>query len=303
MRFAVVIAALLAATPTYALTRSEIDDALTAVDVSTMRECVEALGDRLVFDTEVRDLNGDGIDEVVAFSGSSGKSVCFGQSGRDVHLLIRDDAGRWQSSFGFDAHSLRYIDRTGSDWPDIEIGGPGFCFPIWRYQDGAYGIWKTCEDGELVFAEGIRDGAVPSGKASRTKGSADSTPNDVVSLRNLVGMAFDHNGSDVLVVADKGLIVYRRPKSSIAGIVKPGTVLFRAAPWDSAATGPLKGIAYVFKKGCAPAPYEVRGRFDADEFTLTGASPMRAKASCAVTGKSASSANASLRFVGTWGDE
>ena len=25
-------------------------------------------------------------------------------------------------------------------WPDIEMGGPGFCFPVWRWNGKAYAL-------------------------------------------------------------------------------------------------------------------------------------------------------------------
>lgn len=127
---------------------------------------------------------------------------------------------------------------------------------------------------------------------------------EVVSLRSLDGLPYDHNGSEMIVDAAKGVIVYAKPKASIAGTVRPGTVLFRGEPWSlDPRTVPIRGTAFVFRKGCAPAPYAVRGTYRGDGFVLTGAAPVRAKGSCAVTGASAASGNARLAFESTYMDE
>lgn len=114
---------------------------------------------------------------------------------------------------------------------------------------------------------------------------------------------FDHNGSAMVVNPAAGSIVYRDPKKSIAGTIKPGTLLFRAnAPWDPYDDKVVvKGIAYVFKKGCKPAPYEVSGRQEGwHTLLLKGAAPVRAKNGCNVVGYKMNG-NSTLKFV-SWGD-
>ncbi|WP_062114891.1 hypothetical protein [Aureimonas sp. AU40] len=137
--------------------------------------------------------------------------------------------------------------------------------------------------------------------------TASATPSaaaEVMSLRSLDGLPFDHNGSEMIVDAAKGVIVYAKPKASIVGTVEPGTVLFRGEPWSlDPRSSPIRGKAYVFRKGCAPAPYEVRGTYRGEGFVLTGIAPVRAKESCAVTGASTSSGNARLAFESTYMDE
>lgn len=131
-----------------------------------------------------------------------------------------------------------------------------------------------------------------------------STKAEVVPLNSLAGLPFDHNGSEMVVDAAKGVIVYARPKASIAGTVKPGTVLYRGRPWSlDPRSVPIRGTAFVYKKGCAPAPYEVRGEYRGQAFNLSGAAPVRSKTSCDITGVSTSSGNASLEFESTYMDE
>jgi hypothetical protein len=98
---------------------------------------------------------------------------------------------------------------------------------------------------------------------------------------------FVHNGSSMLVDPDAGVITYDSPKQSIAGSVQPGMLLFRAyAPWNPDDGNALvSGTAYVFKKGCAPAPYPVSGRHEGrDTLVLYGAAPVREKHGCRVVG-------------------
>jgi len=111
------------------------------------------------------------------------------------------------------------------------------------------------------------------------------------------GDVVDHNGSWMLVFPRAGLIVYDKPKTSIADVVRKGDVLFRGEIGRRA----VRGTAYVFKSGCAPEPYAVRGNgYDGSpdaRLVLKGAAPVRAQG-CAVTKTSTTSGNATLVFKG-----
>lgn len=101
-----------------------------------------------------------------------------------------------------------------------------------------------------------------------------------------------HNGSRMSALREKGLILYLEPKASIAGTIRPGTVLFRGVLGKK-----ISGTAYVFKGGCAPAPYHVEGRnYDITGFVLKGAAPIRDPHSCAILGYTRASRNARLVF-------
>ncbi|MDE1991159.1 MAG: hypothetical protein KGI75_01585 [Rhizobiaceae bacterium] len=110
---------------------------------------------------------------------------------------------------------------------------------------------------------------------------------------------FDHNGSAVLLEPVAGTISYIRPKPSIAGTVQTGTVLFRGAPFHN--KGRLTGTAYLFKRGCAPAPYHVEGGYNsaARAYVLSGNAPIRDRNSCNILGYTASSPNTRLVFKET----
>lgn len=100
------------------------------------RSCNE----KLAYEAEVVDLNGDGQPEVFV----SVQGTCLGgMAGVHLDLYIKDKAGRWQSQFGFPGmHTELPTQHMG--YPDIEIGGPGNCFPIWRWNGRAYALHKRC---------------------------------------------------------------------------------------------------------------------------------------------------------------
>ncbi len=93
----------------------------------------------------------------------------------------------------------------------------------------------------------------------------------------------DHNGSEVMVSPATGTIHYFRPKASMAGIVSPGATLFRGSFGKNA----VSGTAYVFRRGCSPAPYAVTGvgyTGPGSGFVLVGHPPIRASGSCSIIG-------------------
>ncbi|MCF3638494.1 hypothetical protein LXM94_00745 [Rhizobium sp. TRM95111] len=107
---------------------------------------------------------------------------------------------------------------------------------------------------------------------------------------------FDHNGSRMEIDYEKGAIVYRTVKSSLAGFVRPGFVAFTGRIEKK---GSVEGTAFTFRRSCEPAPYPVAGHYDPalPGYVLTGASPVREKNGCGVTGYTIDSPNARLEFV------
>jgi len=84
---------------------------------------------------QVADLNGDGAPEAVITESSA---ACFGAAGTGYYLVSSDAAGKWRlvdSGIGF----ATFLKTRGVDnWPDLEVGGPGFCFPVLRWDGKAY---------------------------------------------------------------------------------------------------------------------------------------------------------------------
>lgn len=82
-----------------------------------------------------RDLNGDSRPEAVVVDGSS---FCYGMTGAGYALLTRDSAGKW-SRLDNGAGMIDFLKTKGvGGWPDMQIGGPGFCHPVMRWDGKTY---------------------------------------------------------------------------------------------------------------------------------------------------------------------
>ncbi|MBQ5941784.1 hypothetical protein [Massilia sp. AB1] len=85
--------------------------------------------------SEVRDLNGDGVPEALITESSS---FCFGHSGAAYTLVSKQATGSWKKITG-GTGMVAVLPAKGKDgWPDLEVGGPGFCFPVERWNGKAY---------------------------------------------------------------------------------------------------------------------------------------------------------------------
>jgi hypothetical protein len=101
---------------------------------------IDSCGQSNNFTAEVIDLNGDGQAEV--FTSRDG-SCEGGMAGSHISLYIKNNAGKWVDQFGFPG-IYNILSTKNKGYPDIEIGGPGMCFPIWRWHGHAYEIHKKC---------------------------------------------------------------------------------------------------------------------------------------------------------------
>ena len=116
------------------------------------------------------------------------------------------------------------------------------------------------------------------------------------------GMFMGHNGSTIQEFSELNSDKVEYRYSSVrAGIpIQEGAVLFRGT---KAKRGQhrgiaylLKGTAFVFKRGCPPAAYEVTGEQTNSRVLLKGAAPVHAKDSCKVVSHDAQHKNATLVF-------
>lgn len=77
-----------------------------------------------------RDINYDGLPEVVVTEVSS---FCYGNTGIKSNLVSKKPDGSWSLAFS-SIGVLRVVASSKKEhWTDIEVGGPGFCFPIYRW--------------------------------------------------------------------------------------------------------------------------------------------------------------------------
>ena len=95
---------------------------------------------------EIGDLNGDGRpDAVITDSGTE----CFGNTGTGYVLVTRDAAGAWRKLYENSGIPDFQTTRGVGGWPDIVNGGPGFCFPVLRWNGADYAVlrWKAEQPG------------------------------------------------------------------------------------------------------------------------------------------------------------
>lgn len=94
---------------------------------------------------EVRDVNGDGRPEAVITEGST---FCHGHTGVGYSLVSKQADGSWKlitNGTGI----LSFLTTKGvGGWPDIEIGGPGFCFPVERWNGQKYVLQRHQYEGK-----------------------------------------------------------------------------------------------------------------------------------------------------------
>ena len=83
------------------------------------------------------DLNGDGRPEAVV---TESGAVCYGITGTHFWLVSKQADGSWKRMFDETAMPDFLSTKGAGGWPDVQLGGPGFCFPIWRWNGRAYGL-------------------------------------------------------------------------------------------------------------------------------------------------------------------
>ena len=99
----------------------------------------EDCGTEVDYRADVVDLNGDGQPEVF----TQLQSGCYGMAGSQLDLLVKSKDGKWVSQFGFPG-MYTILETKHLGYPDIEIGGPGTCFPVWRWNGTRYDLHKKC---------------------------------------------------------------------------------------------------------------------------------------------------------------
>lgn len=86
---------------------------------------------------DYRDINQDGVNDIVI---SDYGGFCYGNTGQGFVIVTKAASGKWQvmhASPGI-ATFVKTAVKTPGGWPDVEVGGPGFCFPINRWNGKDY---------------------------------------------------------------------------------------------------------------------------------------------------------------------
>lgn len=90
---------------------------------------------------DIRDINNDGrLDAIVTDTGTA----CYGMTGQGFVLLTRTAPGQWRKLY--ESEGIPEFLTTGAKgWPDVEIGGPGFCAPVLRWNGKTYTKYRQHE--------------------------------------------------------------------------------------------------------------------------------------------------------------
>lgn len=98
--------------------------------------------------TAYADLNGDGLKDAIV---SDYGAMCYGNTGVGYYVVAQQKNGHWKTILK-EAGMPEFLKTKGTDgWPDIENGGPGFCFEVLRWNGQAYKVnryeyqGKACE--------------------------------------------------------------------------------------------------------------------------------------------------------------
>jgi hypothetical protein len=94
---------------------------------------------------EVRDLNGDGRPEAVITEGSTN---CYGSTETGYSLVSKQADGGWKLITQGTGVLSVLAGKGAGGWPDLEIGGPGFCFPVVRWDGKEYKLLRHQYEGK-----------------------------------------------------------------------------------------------------------------------------------------------------------
>jgi len=84
---------------------------------------------------QVKDLNGDGRPEAIVIEGGT---YCYGNTGQAFWLVSQQANGSWKLMMSTTGIAEFLPTKGAGGWPDISIGGPGFCFPVVRWNGSDY---------------------------------------------------------------------------------------------------------------------------------------------------------------------
>ena len=96
------------------------------------------------------DFNGDGRPEAVVTEGSL---FCFGRTEVGYTVVSKQADGSWkQITAGPGIVTVlptpKVVLARNGGWPDLEIGGPGFCFPVERWNGKEYALHRHQYEGK-----------------------------------------------------------------------------------------------------------------------------------------------------------
>lgn len=91
------------------------------------------------------DLNKDGLEEIFVIYGNSFTS---GNTGSSVCLFIKAASGKYKMNLGFPSTVPDALTAGKAGYPDLVMGGPGFEFPVWRWNGREYAYQRKITDAQ-----------------------------------------------------------------------------------------------------------------------------------------------------------
>ncbi|ENW89944.1 hypothetical protein [Acinetobacter dispersus] len=96
--------------------------------------------------TAYADLNGDGLRDAIV---SDYGTMCYGNTGVGYYIVSQQKNGKWKQLFR-NSGIPEFLKMTGKNgWPDIENGGPGFCFAVYRWDGQEYKVHRYEYKGKI----------------------------------------------------------------------------------------------------------------------------------------------------------
>lgn len=89
------------------------------------------------------DLNKDGKEEVFI---NFGNTYTSGNTGSSIILFIKNATGVYEMNLGFPGMIPDVLTTINKGYPDLVVGGPGFEFPVFRWNGKIYDNYKTIKD-------------------------------------------------------------------------------------------------------------------------------------------------------------
>jgi hypothetical protein len=86
-----------------------------------------------------RDINKDGRPDAVVTEGSG---TCYGNTGTRFWLLTKQANGSWKSMIS-EVGVAEFVpsNKGRGGWPSLSIGGPGLCFPVYRWNGRVWELY------------------------------------------------------------------------------------------------------------------------------------------------------------------
>lgn len=105
------------------------------------RSFVDETGNTLRIEVRELHLNADRAPEVLVII--SGSTFMFGSTGSGVQLYVKGSNGRYVMNLGFPGADVKVLSTQKKGYRDLQIAGPGFECPVWRWNGSRYDYSHT----------------------------------------------------------------------------------------------------------------------------------------------------------------